>query len=234
MMQNNVPTADNKQTTNTMDANTIIRFWGHDVDWWNGAMLVALSFAAIAAVAVVAATTGVIVSQKQQSAADQEALEKYKADSGVRTATLEKETEALKGANLKLEAQVAPRRLTSQQQQSIGSALARFAGRRMRIKSYALDIDAAILGQQIIASLQAINIGGDDRRMSEGALGAIAIGIHVAGDDKELIDATLAAFSSVGLAVSPEPVPIMAGTALSDDGTTVAATIFVGVKPIAQ
>ena len=151
-----------------------------------------------------------------------------------RATALAKETENLRGANLKLEAQVAPRRLTSQQQQSIGSALARFAGRRMRVKSYALDVEAAILGQQIIATLQAANIGGDDRRMSEGAPGAIAIGIHVTGDDKELIDATLAAFSSVGLAVSPEPVPIMAGMALSDDGTTVAATVFVGVKPLAQ
>jgi hypothetical protein len=91
MTQSNVPTTDKPQTTNTMDANTLIRFCGHDVDWWDSAMLVALSFAAIAAVAVVVATTGVIISQKQQSAADQDALEKYKAISGVRTATLEKE-----------------------------------------------------------------------------------------------------------------------------------------------
>lgn len=91
MTQSNVPTADKPQTTNPMYANTIIRFWGHDVDWWNGAMLVALSFAAFAAFAVVMAFMGVNVSQKQQSAADQEALAKYKADSGVRTATLEKE-----------------------------------------------------------------------------------------------------------------------------------------------
>jgi hypothetical protein len=152
-----------------------------------------------------------------------------------RATALAKETENLRGANLKLEAQVAPRRLTSQQQQSIASSLVRFGGRRVQIKSYAMDVEAAILGQQIMDILTAANIVRDDRRMSEGALGAIAIGVHITGEDKELIDAALAAFSSIGtLVVSSEPVPHTAGIVLGDDMTPSAAIIFVGVKPLAQ
>jgi hypothetical protein len=128
MTHSNVPTADKPQTTNTMDANTIIRFWGHDVDWWNGAMLVALSFAALAAVAVVGATTGVIVSQKQQSAADQEALEKYKADSGVRTAILEKEAADARSETERIKQVVAWRTITPVDALKLETALAEKPG----------------------------------------------------------------------------------------------------------
>jgi len=104
----------------------------------------------------------------------------------LRAAELANETEALKGANLKLEAQLAPRRLKPEQQQAIASALTKFAGRKVRVKSYALDFEAAVLGQQIIDCLRAARIVVDDNRMSQGALGSIATGIRVTGDDKEL------------------------------------------------
>jgi hypothetical protein len=208
--------------------------WGYSISWWDWFGARAMVTGAV--LGVLALLISFIASYVLYRVADiaQSELQSKTIGLDKEIGDQKERTENLKAANLALESKIAPRRLTSQQQQSIGSALARFAGRRMRVKSYALDVEAAILGQQIIATLQAANIGGDDRRMSEGAPGAIAIGIHVTGDDKELIDATLAAFSSVGLAVSPEPVPIMAGMALSDDGTTVAATVFVGVKPLAQ
>jgi hypothetical protein len=224
------------------------RVLGLSLHGWENAMVISLIIAGFFALIVGAATWAVVRLQRIELAESKRELDEYKLTVEGKVADAKREgieagkmagnalvrAEELRAANLALEAQIMPRRLTSQQQQSISSALARFAGRRMRIKSYALDVEAAVLGQQIIATLQAANIGGDDRRMSVGALGAIAIGIHVTGDDKELIDATLAAFSSVGLAVSPEPVPIITGMALSDDGTPVAAIIFVGVKPPAQ
>ena len=46
--------------------------------------------------------------------------------------------EELRAANLALEAQIAPRRLSAEQKQAISKALASFSGRRVRIKSYAL------------------------------------------------------------------------------------------------
>jgi hypothetical protein len=113
--------------------------------------------------------------------------------------------------------------------------VARFSGRKVRVRSYALDIEAAVLGGQIITSLRGANIGLDDNRMSEGALGAIAMGVRVIGGDKDLVDALLEALSNLGhLAASSEPLPPATGMSLGDDGTPVAATIFVGVKPLTQ
>lgn len=53
-------------------------FLGHNSDWWNAAMVVALLLAFLAAGLVAAATAGVIVIQKREAASAKEDLEKYK------------------------------------------------------------------------------------------------------------------------------------------------------------
>jgi hypothetical protein len=136
---------------------------------------------------------------------------------------------------LKLEATVAPRNLSLAEQRTIASVLSRFAGRKVRIRSYALDVEAAVFGQQIMNCLQGANIPFDDHRMSESSLGAVATGVRVTGQDGAFVTAILKALSSLGrVAVSPEAPPQgAAGMSMGDDGTAAAATIFVGVKPIA-
>jgi hypothetical protein len=51
-----------------------IELLGHGLDWWNGALLFALVLAAVAAFAVVATTTGVIIVQKREARASAEKL----------------------------------------------------------------------------------------------------------------------------------------------------------------
>jgi hypothetical protein len=58
--------------------------------------------------------------------------------------------------------------------------------------------------------------------------------VHVTGEDKSFINAILTALAKAGLAVSPDAVPPSTGMSLGNDGSIVAATIFVGIKPIPQ
>ena len=64
---------------------------------------------------------------------------------------------------VKLEALVAPRRLSPEQQQQIGDAVRKFAGQSVVVESYGLDIEGAVLGAQIIAALAYGNLSVVDR-----------------------------------------------------------------------
>jgi hypothetical protein len=123
--------ADNAQTASTTVARRSNRVLGYDLDWWNAAMLVALGFGAFAAVLVVVATTGVIISQKRDATAASNEFERYKVDAGERIAGAEERAaeanrtaEGERLARVKLEAQLAGRRLTDEQKAKLASALA--------------------------------------------------------------------------------------------------------------
>jgi hypothetical protein len=62
-----------------------------------------------------------------------------------RAAEANQKAEEEQRERLKLEAAVAPRRITFAQQQSIASALAQFSDRKIRIESYSLDPESANL-----------------------------------------------------------------------------------------
>jgi hypothetical protein len=145
-------------------------------------------------------------------------------------------TENLRAQNLSLTAQIAPRRLSKEQQVSIGKSLVAFTGKRVRMESYGLDTESAIFGRQIGSALSLARIDLDDALMSKISGGAIVLGVHVTGDDKELVSALLAALSSAGVLTSPEPFPThLAGVTMGIRPTVApAANVFVGIKPITQ
>jgi len=65
-----------------------------------------------------------------------------------------KEIEELKSANLALEGEIQPRRLSQSQIIEIGSALSKFAGRKVKVSSHSTDVESAILGAHIILAFQ--------------------------------------------------------------------------------
>jgi len=138
---------------------------------------------------------------------------------------------------LQLEAQIAPRRLKSEEKDKLSKIFSKFPQGTVRISSYALDLESAALGEQILSAINwAATISPLDRRMTVSTLGAIAFGVHVTGHNDQLIDDLVSAFTSFGILSSKiePPAPTMTMRAGDLDDIDVDATVFVGVKPIAE
>ena len=157
-------------------------------------------------------------------------------EADARAAEANRKAEEERLERLTLEAKIAPRRLSADQRRAIAAALKSFSGRKVMVKSYAQDVEAAILGKQIIESLKFANIDVSDNTLSVGSLGSIALAVHVTGNDETLVATLLNTLSSIGeLLVTPEPTPAASGMSLGGpDESAMAAIIFVGAKPIAQ
>src|SRR6185437_3300684 len=136
----------------------------HSADWWNGTMLITLVIAGVAALLVAAATTGAVVASKREAVASRAELERYKltvdgkiadakregieagkaaGDALLRAAALEKEAQQLKAANLALELQVQPRRLSGEKSAKLTSALAKLQPLPIAIVSRLFDAEGA-------------------------------------------------------------------------------------------
>jgi hypothetical protein len=101
-----------------------------DVDFWNTAMIWALIFAAIAAIAVVVTTRIVLVRAKQLTEAQELLASAKESDNELQLAGLNKEAEALRQNNSALQArltnlhkQTEARHLTSEQQSRLANLL---------------------------------------------------------------------------------------------------------------
>ena len=110
---------------------------GHGSDWWNGAMLLSLGFAALAAVFVVAATAGVIAVQRREAAASAEKIE------------------LLRNANLRLEASITPRSLTKEQFDAIQELRGKIAAVNVCSET---DAKSYWFSQQVAIALQKAGI----------------------------------------------------------------------------
>lgn len=192
-------------------------------DWANIALIVSLVVGVVA--------TALIVWMGNVKG---EYLDREVATANERAAEANRIAEAERLERIKLEAQVSPRRLTSEQQKRVASALRRFSGKAVSVTSYALDLEAALLGEQIIAALNMAGIRPDDRRLSNMTLGGFALAIHVSGDDLELSGAIRKALTEMGLDVSPDnkKVPLGSGISRGGGNPDVVADIFIGSKPI--
>jgi len=215
--------------------------WG-----WRGSIIGAV----ITAISVIILMLGTRIrdqdSESQMSAARSAAAtaNENAAKANERTATLEiaatqaqKDLEAERIERLKLEAQLAPRRLTLAQQQAITMACNQFAGRRVAVTTYSLDAEGAILGKQIIKALQAAGINVNDNTASLMPLGGFSLGVHVTGSDQALVAALSAVLVSAGhLMVAPPNIPQPSGPTMSTGTQSdhVAATILVGIKPLSN
>jgi hypothetical protein len=213
--------ADRAQTANPIRARMSTDLLGHGADWWNGALIIALIAVAMAAVAVVAATMGVVIVQKRDAEQARH------------------ETESMRTANLKLEKEIAPRRLSRDQVSALGKLLEPFKGEKIRLESYALDAEGEVLASQIRDGLRSVLVI-DDWVGSEEAGNGFAKGINVTGTNAALVTALAGAFKKVGLeGISTVPLPppqtvLMALEKSRSKEKDVAAVVIVGVKPIKQ
>ena len=164
------------------------------------------------------------------------------AEARKRTAELEKESAELRAENLRLEAIIAPRSLSLDQQQKIADACRKFHGHGVMVKSYGTDGEGSALAGQIIAVLKAADIVVADDRGSEIVAGEFDSGVHVRAPDAEVpfANAIADALSTIGhLTVFPvnDPEPhvgaMMVGGGQSfTNPNAVFVTIRVGIKPL--
>lgn len=143
-----------------------------------------------------------------------------------RATAAEHETELLR-------ASTAPRRLSATQNGSLVAALYPLRGKKIRVRSYAIDGEAASLADQLINCLKTADAEVDNNILCQAPLGRLAYGVWVSGDDSEAADTILnALISEAGVAASQGEVQFDGGFFRPGDGTSVAALIFVGAKPI--
>lgn len=152
---------------------------------------------------------------------------------------------------VKLEAIVAPRSLSLEQQRKMATSCSKFRGRRAIVTSYGLDLEGIALGGQIIAILKSAGVDVVDSRASIVEVGAFEIGVRVRGpaSEQDFVSALGDALSSVGkLQVSINdsspsgggavmPRQSGAGGFIYGGGVAVPAgrpfvTVMVGIKPI--
>lgn len=167
--------------------------------------------------------------KSEAASANERALNVEKDNLRLKT-TLEKE----RIERLRLEQKVSPRRLTPEIQTEITDILSPFASSRIIVKSYALDVESAVLGTQIIQTLEEARIGVVNNLLSQSSLGSVGLGVRVTGKNTKLVETLLKALSSIAnLAVSPEPIP--KGTGMytgAGNEAEMDAIIFVGAKPL--
>jgi hypothetical protein len=158
----------------------------------------------------------------------------------VEAARLTEMAEAERLERIKLEAAVAPRSLSLDQQRRIASACEKFRGHGVLVSSYGMDGEAAALAMQIISALRVAKIVVADARSSITVAGGFEDGVHVRGPDAEqdFISSLGTALSSMGkLKVSVNDPQPRLGAAMGGGGQsfppgTVFVTVMVGVKPV--
>jgi hypothetical protein len=106
---------------------------------------------------------------------------------------------------LRLEAQIAPRRLAATQQHAITQAASRFRGRAVGVVSYGMDPEGAVLAAQIIHSLREAGMNVHDARLSQMSFGGLKFGVHVTGTEEDLVDGLSAILRSDGGLVVARP-----------------------------
>jgi hypothetical protein len=151
-----------------------------------------------------------------------------------------KEAEAERLERTKLEAAVAPRSLSLDQQKRIANACRAFQRHGVLIRSYGMDGEAAALGGQIIATLRAANLVVVDGRGSITVSGGFDTGVHIRGPATEnwFADTLGQALSVIGdlkVAVNdPEPSmgAIIGGGGQAFTPGSIFLTLTVGVKPL--
>ncbi|MGA3076506.1 MAG: hypothetical protein ABSG56_22795 [Bryobacteraceae bacterium] len=127
---------------------------------WAAVALILLTFV----VGAGALITGNVISARQEAKLKQ--FDKDLTDARAALKTQEGLVEGLKGDNLKLEAQIAPRRLTREQEVKIADNCTRikdkFTGKRVRVVSYALDTEGFVFSEQIVSALRWSGMAVDD------------------------------------------------------------------------
>lgn len=173
-------------------------------------------------------------SDRQQSRERVVGLESGVADANARAAEANRKAEEERLARIKIEERIAPRRLSTEQLKLLTAIFINFPGRTVRVSSYELDVDGAMLGMQLLSAARGAALPVDPKLLSQGAIGGMTIGISVTGTDAALVTATIEALGSFGLHPTPDPPPPTAGMSFGGQGVPLPLKIFVGVKPLAE
>ncbi|WP_370157155.1 hypothetical protein [Bradyrhizobium sp. USDA 327] len=150
------------------------------------------------------------------------------------TARANQRIEELRAANLALEAQIAPRRLTKHEVAALTAALSSFADSRVAVSSYQSDPDGAILAAQLIEGLTAAKIVVGNGISSVGPGPNLYFGITVNGSDAKLVNAIVSALPPA-LVKNSGAFAVRSGGSMylsspMTTGVQYAASIMVGVK----
>src|ERR1700691_586565 len=146
-----------------------------------------------------------------------------------------KKAESERLARIKLEAIIAPRRLSEEQAQRFSTELSPFSGQRIVLSSYAFDTDGIILAGQIGKAVLAagIVIAADEIGAHIPAHAPIIEGVRVTGTDARLVSALKSALWASDIAVDRKEAPVGAELLeFTTEPKDVVATIYVGAKPI--
>jgi hypothetical protein len=132
-----------------------------------------------------------------------------------------------------LESEIAPRRIDPKDCPDISKSVKSFSGSTVRVATYALDIDGALLGWQIADCLELSHSLNIDREFASILpIGAFGVGAFVSGSDESLVSSIRAALRA--------NVRVLDGTGIFPPNqltyrpgalTNPAATVVVGVKP---
>jgi hypothetical protein len=239
-----MPAAERPTIEYTTFSKRVSRMWGFDLDSWNSLLLLSLAITALAAFAVVVATTAVMRLQRAAELATKEEFERYKLEAGEKISAANAVGDTAKAAaaeanlaRLKLEEKLAPRRLSNEQQNTLAASLEQFMGRKIRIESYSLDVEGEILAQQIGGAI-ALIFTIDDWVGSERGSTGFAKGINVTGSNVSLVAKLVESLENAGLReISTVPLPPQAQSFLLLENSRtkaadVEAVILVGVKPL--
>jgi hypothetical protein len=181
----------------------------------------------VAEAQVASANARSIGAQARVASAEAEIAEAQKAASNAdaRAAEARSMAEQERLERVRLEEQVTPRRLSTPQQAAVTNSLRRFSGRSVVLQSYALDLDAALLGSQIQASLESAGITVVPDLSLVVSTAGLATGIQVSGPPAQqdfVVALAVALLQSGGLAV------VRPGAPTADTQVIV----FIGIKPI--
>jgi hypothetical protein len=179
---------------------------------------------------------------KNQSASFELAIATTKKEAGEaneRGGRLEKEAAELTANNLRLEAAIAPRRLSERQQRGLATLTA-FANRTVGIRSYANDTEGLVLATQIVDALTKSNIRVEDNRLTMQPAGSVSFGLSIDGPDKAVVQELRRIFSLDGDLTKGSSISSTSRGGFSaqvsfgtiSNSIPPAATITVGVKPI--
>lgn len=145
-----MPIADSTTTTTVTISVPERLILGHNIDWWNEAMVVSLGFTGIFALAVALTTTMVVKLQRQIDSDTKAAFAKYRIDA--EKSINEAKAEAL-NAELALEKYKAPRVLSEAQREELILDLADSSGQEYDITAAAGD-EPSSLACQIDSALK--------------------------------------------------------------------------------
>lgn len=135
-------------------------------------------------------------------------------------------------ASLRLEKEIAPRRIGDAQAAALWrTCVSSLPFRRVAVVSYTLDLESAILAGQIE---QALKCGRKDfvvvdRRSGQITFGGFIAGIEITGSDNSLVDSLRGDLSPLPILPKNTPSPI---SKPSDGAPVPSATILIGVKPL--